>query len=152
MHTHWTPPTSSVPVCPDPASHSNWNGARGQGRRNLGQWFHLDLWTISVVHSSSMPVSVWTCQCHRAKQQVPSPRGLALKTPKWATPLSSSKTLSLGDTDIPCAFLQPFVWYGMLDLKDLFPEAAKKPDLILWEFTNTKKHETGGKRNLRKQQ
>lgn len=130
-HTHWTPPTSSVPVYTAPASHSNWNGARGQERRNLDQWFHLDLWTISLLRSSSMPVYTWNCQCHKENNKCSTPDAWPLQAPEWATPLPSSETLSLGDTDIPCGFLQPFLQYGFWILKELFLEAAKKPDLIL---------------------
>jgi len=93
MHTHCTSSTSSASVFPAPASHSNWNGARAQERRNLGQWLHLDLWTISYLQSSFMPVSASTCQCHRAKQQELSRSSLALQAPEQAAPLLISSTL-----------------------------------------------------------
>lgn len=73
-HTHTLDPTyqfctSSVSVCPASASHSNWNGARGQGRRNLGQWLHLDLRTISLLHYSCLCLNLPVPQGKTASAQ-----------------------------------------------------------------------------------
>lgn len=103
MHTHWTPPRNSAPDCAAPASHSKWN-TRDQGRRNLGWRFHLDLWPISILNSSSMPVCL-NLPVPQDKTASAPPQGLDHANTWEATPAPAPR-LSLEATDtqlvVPC--------------------------------------------------